>query len=223
MIQAVLFDWDGTLVDSKRVILASYRDATEKVLGKAFPDTPEEIALILPMRAQESFPMLAEGKADPAVLTQAYHEAYLVNSERWGGAFAETRSTLDALKAQGLVLGIVTSKSRDRVDADMERFQMHGLFSVMVSGDQSVERKPHPGPVLDAIRELGLDASSVVMVGDGPQDVRAGRGAGATTVACTYGFHGRDECEEAEPDFLIDAIEELLPVIASLSDGRAGP
>jgi HAD superfamily hydrolase (TIGR01509 family) len=216
MIQAVLFDWDGTLVDSKKVILASYRDATEKVLGRAFPDTPEEIALILPMRAQESFPMLAEGQADPAVLTQAYHEAYLVNSERWGGAFTETRSTLDALKGQGLHLGLVTSKSRDRVDSDMDRFEMHDLFSVIVSGDVSAERKPHPGPVLDAVRVLGLDPSSVVMVGDGPQDVIAGRDAGAITVACTYGFHGRSECEEANPDFLIDAIEELLPIVDTL-------
>ncbi len=222
MIQAVLFDWDGTLIDSKKVILASYRDATEKVLGRAFPDSPEEIALILPMRAQESFPMLAEGKADPAVLTQAYHEAYLVNSARWGGAFAETRSTLDALKAQGLTLGLVTSKSRDRVDSDMDRFDMHGLFSVIVSGDTSAERKPHPGPVLDAIRALELDPAAVVMVGDGPQDVKAGRGAGAVTVACTYGFHGREECEEENPDFTIDAIEELLPVIATLMAGRSG-
>lgn len=221
MIRAVLFDWDGTLVDSKKVILASYRDATEKVLGRAFPDTPEEIALILPMRAQESFPMLAEGKADPAVLTQAYHEAYLVNSERWGSAFAETRSTLDALKGQGLHLGLVTSKSRDRVDSDMDRFEMHDLFSVIVSGDVSAERKPHPGPVLDAVRVLDLDPSTVVMVGDGPQDVIAGRDAGAITVACTYGFHGRSECEEENPDFLIDAIEELLPIVDTLIAGRS--
>lgn len=222
MIRAVLFDWDGTLVDTKRVILASYRDATEKVLGRAFPQTPEEISLILPMRAQESFPMLAEGKADPAVLTAAYHEAYLVNSARWGGTFAETVSTLTALRDMGLTLGVVTSKSRDRVDSDMERFGLQGMFSVIVSGDVSAERKPHPGPVLDAIRELALHPSEVVMVGDGPQDVRAGRGAGALTVACTYGFHGREECSEADPDFLIDAIEELLAVVDTVMAGPAG-
>jgi phosphoglycolate phosphatase-like HAD superfamily hydrolase len=102
----------------------------------------------------------------------------------------------------------------------MERFDLHGLFSVIISGDTSAERKPHPGPVQDAIRELDLDPSTVVMVGDGPQDVLAGRGAGAVTVACTYGFHGREECEEADPDFLIDAIEELLPVIATLMAGQ---
>lgn len=211
-----MFDWDGTLVDSKKVILASYRDATEKVLGRPFPQTPEEIALILPMRAQESFPMLAEGKADPAVLTQAYHEAYLVNSARWGGAFPETRATLDSLKSQGLEIGLVTSKSRDRVDSDMERFGLNDLFSVIITGDMSAERKPHPGPVLDAIRELKVNASSVVMVGDGPQDVEAGRGAGTVTVACTYGFHGRQECEEAKPDYLIDAIEDLISVTSAL-------
>jgi phosphoglycolate phosphatase-like HAD superfamily hydrolase len=54
------------------------------------------------------------------------------------------------------------------------------------------------------------------MVGDGPQDVKSGKTAGTITVACTYGFHGRGECEEENPDFFIDAIEELLPIVDNL-------
>lgn len=217
MIEAVLFDWDGTLVDSKKAILQSYRDATGKVLGRAFPDTPEEVALILPMRAQESFPMLAGDRADPAELTQAYHDAYMVNSEQFAGAFAGTRSTLDAIVASGVTVGIVTSKSRDRVDSDMARFGLEGMFATIVSGDLSAERKPHPGPVLDAMRQLGVEPSQVLFVGDGPQDVIAGRAAGTLTVACTYGFHGREECAAEHPDYLIDAIEDLLPILSELN------
>lgn len=212
MIDVVLFDWDGTLVDSKSAIMSSYRDSTAEVLGAPYPSTPEEMALIMPMRAQESFGMMSDDSAVVEQLIAAYHRAYLRNSQM-AGAFVGTRDVLDGLKARGFRLGVVTSKGRDRMSSDAERYGLTDLFDVLVTGDESAERKPHPGPIIDALEILGVRGASAVYVGDGPQDVLAGRGAGALTVSCGYGFHGADECLAERPDYLIDDIRDLPGVV----------
>lgn len=217
--RAILFDWDGTLVDSKKAILASYRDATTEVIGRAFPETEEEVARILPMRAQESFGSLSD---DPAVverLIAAYHVAYLRNSQSLAGAFEHTIATLTALKDRGLQVGIVTSKARDRMESDRDRYGIGDIFAVTVTGDVSAERKPHPGPVIDAMEALGIKGDETVYVGDGPQDVLAGSGAGAVTVLCTYGFHDRTESAELAPDYVIDDVADVLGIVDALAAG----
>lgn len=218
-ITAVLFDWDGTLVNTKRAILQSYRDTTTLVLGRPYPDTPEETSLILPMRAQESFGMMSD---DPAVverLIAGYHVAYLRNSLELAGAFPGTVETLRGLRERGLTLGIVTSKGRERMEADAERYGLAGLFDVVVTGDDSAERKPHPGPIIDALALLGISGAQAIYVGDGPQDVLAGRAAGTMTVSCGYGFHGAAECLAENPDFLIETIDELKAVVDQVLAG----
>jgi len=213
MINAILFDWDGTLVDSQAAIMASYRESTTEVLGKAYPSTPEEWVVVRPMRAQESFGLMSD---DPEVVEQliaSYNVAYLKNSAELAHAFPGTREVLEGLRARGLRTGVVTSKGRSRMESDAQRFGLEGLFDVLVTGDESAERKPHPGPVIDALHILGIDGGSAIYVGDGPQDVIASRGAGTLAVSCSYGLHGPEECLAEGPDYLIDDIRELPAVV----------
>jgi HAD superfamily hydrolase (TIGR01509 family) len=213
VITTVLFDWDGTLVDSKAAIQASYREATTEVLGRPYPSTEEEWVIVRPMRAQESFGMMSD---DPAVverLIERYGVAYRKNSEALGQAFPGTREVLEGLRARGLKTGVVTSKARSRMESDARSFGLEGLFDVLVTGDESAERKPHPGPIIDALQILGIEGSEVVYVGDGPQDVLAARGAGTLAVSCSYGLHGPEECLAENPDHMIHDIRELTSVV----------
>lgn len=217
MLKAVLFDWDGTLVDSKSAILTSYREATSRILGQEFPVTPADVAFVIPMRAQESFGMMSD---DPEVvegLIAAYHRAYLSNSATQSGAYPGAAQTLSTLHAQGYRIGIITSKGRERVDQDAERFGLGEHIEHFVTGDVSAERKPHPGPVLEALAHMRLDPSEVVYVGDGQQDVIAGKGAGVITVAAIYGFHGEEALAEG-PDHVVRGIDEVVAIVRTVAD-----
>ncbi len=220
MIKAVLFDWDGTILDNHEVIMSSYRAATTEVLGRPIPSTPEEAARIIRLRGQESFGSMSDDPEVVAQIAAAYHRAYLGLAETMGGPFPGTKETLEALKERGLLVGIVTSKARARWVSDAARFDLTDLFSVSITGDESKEAKPHPGPVIDAIAILGLDPSEAVFVGDGPQDVVAGNTAGSTTVGCRYGFHP-DEIDDAGADYVIGDIAEILTIVDSLLAGVA--
>lgn len=216
-VKAVLFDWDGTLANSKAAILQSYRDATTEILGRRFPDTPEEVERVMPLRAQESFGALSD---DPSVverLIEGYHQAYLRNSESLSHVFDNVVSTLEELRDRGITLGVVTTKWKNRLDADKARYGMEDLFEVSITGDVSVEYKPHPGPVLDAMKALDVSAAETIYVGDGPHDAIAGVKAGATTVLCTYGFHQRSETTQVEPHYVIDDITEMVGIVDSLN------
>lgn len=222
MIHTVLFDWDGTLVNSKRAIMQTYRDVTSEVMGREYPTTPEEVSLIMPMRLSESVGIISPDPEVARELAARFTAAYLRNSELLAEAFPGTIETLQSLRSRGITLGVVTSKGRGRMQADAERYGLVEFFDVVVTGDDSKERKPHPGPIIDALEVLGVTGDQVIYVGDGPQDVIAGKGAGTFTVSCSYGFHGPEECLAENPDFLIDEISELTGVVGQLlGDARS--
>lgn len=221
MLKAVLFDWDGTLVNSKDAILQSYRDSTTEHLGKPYPVTDEEVALIIPMRAQESFGMMSDDPDVVESLIAGYHAAYLRNSQTLTRAYDGAVETLHSLLDRGLRIGVVTSKGRDRVDHDAERFGLASYVEAYVTGDVSAERKPHPGPIREALEAMVLDASEVLYVGDGPQDVIAGRGAGVRTAAAAYGFHTMDEIELQQPDHVLQSVREVEDLVQRLVDEHA--
>ena len=220
MIKAVLFDWDGTILDNYEVIMASYRDATTEVLGRSVPSTPEEESRLIRLRGQESFGSMSDDPDVVAQIAAAYHRAYLVNVEKAGVPFPGAREVLESLRDRGLQVGVVTSKARVRYESDAARFGLADLFAVAVTGDEAIEAKPHPGPVLLAMDQLGLPSEEVVFAGDGPQDVAAGNAAGATSVGCRYGFHA-DEIDEAGADHVIDALSDIVALVDSLQSGRA--
>lgn len=208
-VQAIVFDWDGTLMDSKEAILSTYRATTTELLGAPFPTEPEDVHAIVQMRGKESFALIAEG--DPELterIAETFHRQYQVMQVK-ATPFAGTIETLSALHDAGILLGIATSKARARTELEGKRTDLLRLFDFIITGDDVKAAKPDPEAVASAIAGLGVPAAATLYVGDGPNDVIAGRGAGAVTVGVTFGFHP-EEMKAENPDYVINHPSELL-------------
>ncbi|MCW3013642.1 MAG: Gph [Solirubrobacterales bacterium] len=208
-IQAVVFDWDGTLMDSKSAVLASYHEATIEVLGEAFPVDPADIEQIVQLRAKESFAIIAKGDREVFDrVAEAFQRAYTSNAQQTQ-PFPGTLDTIERLRDLGVKIGIATSKARVRMDLEGERTGISALVDFAITGDDVTHAKPHPEAVAASIAGLGVDPARTLYVGDGPNDVIAGRDAGAITVGVTFGFHPA-EMRDEHPDHVIEATDELV-------------
>lgn len=204
-----MFDWDGTLVDTKRVLVGGFQGATEELLGEPFPVAEADVEEIVQLRGEEAFALIAKGDAELAAeLAEVFHRHYMARSPE-AQPFPGTLETIEALRAAGVGIGVATSKARIRLDLEAERTGLAALIDEEITGDEVRVAKPDPESVSEVIRRLGADPAATLYVGDGPNDVRAGREAGAVTVAVSFGFHPA-EAAAAGPDHVIDAIPELL-------------
>jgi HAD superfamily hydrolase (TIGR01509 family) len=211
-IEAVVFDWDGTLMDSKASIVDSYHEVTEKLFGKRFPVEQEDVDHIIQLRGLDAFAIIADGDEQLAErVAEEFHAAYKKNQER-AEAFPGTLETIRELHDRGVKIGIATSKARARLTLDAARSGIDEFIDASVTGDEVKAAKPDPESVINAIAALGVDPSRAIYVGDGPNDILAGRGAGATAVGVSYGFHP-DEMREAGPDHVIEHPSELLALV----------
>jgi HAD superfamily hydrolase (TIGR01509 family) len=208
-IEAVVFDWDGTLVDSKRALVASFQETTTELLGVPFPVEEADVERLVQVRGQEAFEEIAGGDRELYERIEAvFHRVYVEQQKRiepFPGAVA----TIERLRAAGQKIGVATSKARIRLDLEAERTRIGPLLDVSISGDEVKVAKPDPESVIAAIRRLGVSPAATLYVGDGPNDIIAGRGAGAITVAVSFGFHP-GEARAENPDHLIDDLAELV-------------
>ena len=208
---AVLFDLDGTLIDSIDLIVNSARHAFEKC-GHPMPTREEWIAdLGMPLRA-----MFGRFIADESTMEQlvaGYREYQLANHDRLVRPYEEVTSTLQALHGRGYELAVVTSKSEPLAKRGLAHVGLEGFFDVIVGLESCTRHKPDPEPVRTALDRLGIDAEAAAFVGDSPHDMVAGRAAGVTTVAALWGPFSRAQLAGSEPDYYIGRVSELLGIL----------
>jgi pyrophosphatase PpaX len=207
----VLFDLDGTLIDSGPIILASMRHATKTVLGREI--AYEELAamvggqgLVVQMRA------LDPDRVDELVEVYKQHNDPLHETLE---AFDELLDVLPRLRAEGRRLGIVTAKRHSTVRLALDRFpDLAGQFEVVVGYEDTERHKPAPDPVLAALERLGAAPADAAYVGDSPFDVQAAKAAGAFAVAVGWGgIHSDERLLEEAPDAFVRTPPELLDVL----------
>jgi pyrophosphatase PpaX len=206
--QVVLFDLDGTVVDSGGIILASMRHATQTVLGREFSDD-ELLANVGGPGLEAQMEAFGPGRA--AELVRVYREHNEPLHDTLEG-FDGIEATLDALRGRGHRLGIVTAKRRATVELAFARLPLAHLFETVVGGDETDRHKPDPAPLHLALERLGAEASEAAYVGDSPYDMRAARAGGLYAVGVTWGgIHERGALADAE--VIVDRAEELLDVL----------
>ena len=206
----VLFDLDGTLIDSGAMILASFRHATRTVLERDIPDE-ELAALVGGMNIQEQMRTLDPDRVDELVLAYREHNEPLHADLQ---AFPGVEDLLAALERQGRRLGIVTSKRRRTVDLAFAVLPIERFFDVVVTSGDTERHKPHPDPVLLALERLSANGARAAFIGDSPFDVGAGKAAGTFTVGVSWGgLHPEQRLVEAGADVVVHKPEDLLDVL----------
>jgi len=204
----VLFDLDGTVVDSGGIILASMRHATRTVLERDFSDL-ELMASVGGPGLEAQMHAFAPDRVDELVRVYREHNEPLHDTLEACAGMAEVLATL---KDQGRRLGVVTAKRRSTVELAFARLPLSHLFDVVVGGDETIEHKPKPAPLLLALDRLAAIPGEAAYVGDSPYDIAAARAGGLYAVGVTWGrIHGRAALGDA--DALVDTAEELLDVV----------
>jgi pyrophosphatase PpaX len=206
----VLFDFDGTVIDSGAIILASMRHATRTVLGRDIPD--EELGRAVGGSGLvEQMRLLDPERVDELVAT------YRAHNEPLHAELAECAGMTDALtilKGEGRKLGVVTAKRRETVSLAFSYLPLEHFFDVVVGSYDTERHKPDPEPLVHALGLLGARPDDAVYVGDSPFDVRAAKAAGIHAVAVTWGgIHPRERLEAEGPDAVVETTGELLAAL----------
>lgn len=213
---AVLFDLDGTLIDSVPLILDSFRHA----FAACGLPVPEEAQLLQGVGTPLA-PHFARYSSDPAEvdhLIRTYREHNLANHDTRIRAFAGITTMLQAVHRAGARTAIVTSKNRQTTERGLRVAGLEGLFEAIVPSDEVTKPKPDPEPVLRALALLGIERTRTVFVGDSLHDLHCGRAAGVRTAAVLWGPFGRDALASGAPDYWIETPGDLCRTI-----GLSGP
>jgi len=207
----VLFDLDGTLIDSGPIILASMRHAALEVLGVEVDEVKVRAAIGGPGLVAQMRELDAE-RVDELVDAYRLHNEPLHEELE---AFDEMLRLLPTLRERGHRLGIVTAKRRATVELAFARFpELRELTDVLVGSDDTERHKPDPAPLLEALSRLGASPPDAAYVGDSPFDVRAAKDGGLFAVAVGWGgIHEDERLLEEEPDALVHEPQELLGIL----------
>jgi AHBA synthesis associated protein len=200
----VIFDLDGTLIDSRHIMMSSFRSAYAQIvgpgdapveqflmrLGKPFPDILDELGL--PSEMYEAFRSLSSARvADVVTIPEAIEACHL-------------------LRAAGVDSALITGKDRRRTEEILAHHKLGDLFSHVVAGDDEISGKPAPDGVVAICKCLDVDPTHTVVVGDSWVDIAAGAAAGTLTAACGWGIGLKAELHRAQPDVYIEDPADLF-------------
>jgi phosphoglycolate phosphatase len=215
-LKAIIFDLDGTLVDSA----LDLRDAVNVLLaeeGLRQVDLDEVKSMIgdgVAKLVERALSATGGGLSRLPALVARFLQIYEVNASRHTEAYPGVADTLAGLRGLGLPLAVVTNKPYAATIEILEALGLRAYFDAVIGGDTLPERKPHPAPILAALRRLGVAPEAALMVGDNYHDVQAARAAGVRAFAVTYGYSHKPHAELGA-DRLINTMSELLPIVAN--------
>ena len=203
----IVFDWDGTLMDSTSAIVKSLQDSAVD-LGLPTPDRKkaahviglglrEALETVLPDVSPEYYPKLVE----------RYRTHFLKNSVSLS-LFDGVREMLDDLKNQDYLLAIATGKSRAGLNRAIDEVGLQGYFDASRTADET-HSKPHPAMLHELTGQLGEPMKRTVMIGDTTHDLLMANNAGASGIAVQYGAHPPKELQRLHPVYSADSVEEL--------------
>ena len=215
-LKAVLFDWDGTLVDSAPATFECYRQVFA-AYGIAFDER----------RFRETYsPNWYETYRRVGLPEEQWPQA----DDRWLSLYARQRAlplpqaavVLARLAGAGLRLGLVTSGDRRRIARETAELALDGQWQTLVCAGEAPRPKPAPDPLLVALANIGVRPEQAAYVGDSPEDVYMARAAGVLAIGIPGGFPNREALAAAAPDFLATSLGLAVDHLLAETDARPG-
>lgn len=206
---AVVFDLDGTIVDSVELIVVSFQHAARVVLHREMGREEAVANVGRPLR--EQMVMIDPELADE--LLTAYREFNHREHDRMLKLYDGIVNLLHSLQKSGLKLGLVTSKSRYTTQMAFDLTGIECYFDATVCADESPRNKPSPDPVVFCLELLGAEPAEAAYVGDSPADIQAGLAAGVKAIGVTWGVFPAETLEAEKPHLLVHTVGELAEVL----------
>ncbi len=206
--RAVLFDLDGTLIDSVRLILDSYHHTLATHELPARTDEHWLQGMGTPLRVQ--FKDWAHDPARLEAMILTYREYNLLHHDNRIAPYPGVIEMMTTIRAHGLGTGLVTSKNREGALRGLRVSGLEGTMEVIVGADDVTHPKPHPEPVLRALEQLDASPRETLFVGDSVHDMESGRQAGVSTAAALWGPFTREHLTGSQPDHWLERPSDLM-------------
>ncbi len=207
-IQAVLFDVDGTILDTVDFIFGAFDHALD--FYRLPPRSHREMRHFIGPPLEEVYSNLVPG-CDAQAMTEAHRQFQETHLELTK-VFPDTVPVLEELKNRNIKLAAITTRSIRTSVRSLEVHDLMKYFDCIISAEDVSNHKPHPEPVLKALETIHIDSANAIMVGDTSADILAGRNAGTKTVAALYGFGG-ESLLQLKPDYAIECLAGLRDIL----------
>lgn len=212
----VLFDLDGTVLDTHDSILYSMRYATQTVLHKTIPDEVLVAEVGQPLVTQMRTLAPDEETAQELLVTYRARNEKDLNQKT--EPFAGIEELVKTLNEEGYTVAVVTSKRESLATTSLKAFGMYQLFARVNGMESSTGHKPDPDPLIQAAKDLGVALECCIYIGDSPFDIQAAHAAALPCIGVTWGgFFGKDVLAAESPTLLVDTMDELYTAIKSLT------
>lgn len=207
--KALLFDFDGTLLNTNDLILETFMH----VLEEKFPGqySREDCLEFIGPSLTETFDAVAPGETEEMIAK--YQQFNMAHHDELAKSYEGVVETLEQLHAMGIRLAIVSTKKRFSLARGMKLMGIEHLFEVIVGYDDVEHVKPDPEPVLLALQQLGVEKEDAMMIGDNYHDILAGQYAGVKTAGVAWSIKGADYLRTFNPDYMLEHMQDLIEIV----------
>jgi pyrophosphatase PpaX len=209
MIKAVLFDLDGTLINTNHLIMESFKHAFKSYLNIQVAES--EIVKFFGEPLERS--MGKFGEENKPGLLKTFKEFNEKMHDILAKEYEGVEKALQEIKEKGIKVGVVTSKRRIMAHRSLKLIGALDYMDVIITPEDTDNHKPHPQPILKACKVLGIKPEESIMVGDSIYDIQCGLNAGCRTCAVTYTEFSMEEINKFKPDYLIGNLLELIEIL----------
>lgn len=207
----VLFDLDGTLINSEGLGTEAYNYGIRKILNRDLDEHEKQYLLGKPFKAlKELFPFLSLLETERIIEeTLGYYKKYNHNIKEYSGI----REMLQSLKGNGFKLGIVTAKLKQNAEKELQNTGLMSFFEVILAKEDCLDFKPSPIPLLQLAEKLNLKPSDCFYVGDQPTDIQATHAANMTSIAALWGEGKKERLFPLNPTYLFDSPSQIVTLL----------